>query len=121
VERLVRDLHWGLANNPAPPETRSFMSPRAHAHGTSRRLVVSLAGLWLVAAIVLAALASPTNAAQASTSQRPATAVNRVQPAGPRPEAPLITVLLVAGAASAVAFRARATRRQPARQAVRIR
>lgn len=97
------------------------MSPRPHAHGTSWRLVTSLAGLWLVAAIVLAAVASPANAAQAPTTARATATVTRVQPAGHRPEAPIITVLLAAGAASTVAFRARGTRRQPVRQAVRIR
>ena len=97
------------------------MSPRSHAQGTSWRLVISLAGLWLAAAIVLATVAAPANAAQSAPTTTAATAGTRVQPAGPRPEAPLITVLLAGGAVATVAIRSRGTRRQPARQAIRMR
>jgi hypothetical protein len=97
------------------------MSPRAHAHGTSWRLILSLAGLWLVAAIVLAAVAVPANAAQPSTAPRATTEVTRAQPAAQRPEAPIITLLLAAGAASTVAFRARGARPRRAAQPIRIR
>jgi hypothetical protein len=103
------------------PETRSSMSPRSHAQGTSWRLVISLAGLWLAAAIVLAAVAAPANAVQSAPATTAATAGARVQPAGQRPEAPLITVLLAGGAVATVAIRSRGVRGQPARQAVRIR
>ena len=89
--------------------------------GTSWRLVISLAGLWLAAAIVLATVAAPANAAQKAPTTTAAIASARVQPAGQRPEAPFITVLLAGGAVATVAIRSRGTRRQPARQAVRIR
>ncbi len=47
------------------------MAPRSHAQGTSWRLVISLAGLWLAAAIVLAAVAVPANAAQSASRRTP--------------------------------------------------
>jgi hypothetical protein len=97
------------------------MSPRSHAQGTSWRLVISLAGLWLAAAIVLAAVAAPANAAQKAPPTTAPTASARVQPTGQRPEAPFITLLLAGGAVATVAVRSRGTRRQPVRQAVRIR
>jgi hypothetical protein len=97
------------------------MSPRSHAQGTSWRLVVSLAGLWLAAAIVLAAIAAPANAAQSSAPTHAAPSSARVQATGQRPEAPLITILLAGGAVAAVAIRTRRPRQTPARQADRIR
>lgn len=97
------------------------MAPRSHAQGTSWRLVISLAGLWLAAAIVLAAVAVPANAAQSASPAHADAPIARVQPAGQRPEAPLITILLAGGAVATVALRSPGPRREPARQAVRIR
>jgi hypothetical protein len=97
------------------------MSPRSHAQGTSWRLVISLASLWLAAALVLAAIAAPANAAQSSAPAQAAPPSARVQATGQRPEAPLITILLAGGAVAAVAIRTRGPRRMAARQAVRIR
>ncbi len=68
----------------------------------------------------MVAVASPARAAQSPATSRGAVPVTRVRPAGQRPEAPLITLLL-AGDTLTVALRTRSTAPQPARQAVRIR